>query len=433
MTPPNRRAGKRARLPALFLLTTLMGLPACDETPKPGASPRLTDDADRRIEIFLERHWARPLAPQGEPPASVKAHDISLSPQSCARCHAAQYEGWSKSLHSRAMGPGIMGQLANMPAHARDEHQECLRCHAPLNEQADSLSEAIARGFRGKPVTRPPLNVARPLHESGLACAACHVRVYEWYGPPRRDGSSPTGDVAQFPHAAWKVSPAFGDSRFCAACHQFRKDEYALNGKLLENTYEEWKASRFAREGKSCQSCHMPDRRHLWRGIHDPDMVATGVKIQATAPSVSVGSVAALLVIRNTGTGHYFPTYVTPRVVAEGYQEDAEGRMLEDTLKVHVIARQVPPDLSEEIADSRIPPDGEARLDYRVPLNQKAAALVFRVRVEPDAFYTWFYETLLRDGSACKGEAQIRLALDESRKTPFILYFTRQVLSARQP
>ncbi len=22
-----------------------------------------------------------------------------------------------------------------------------------------------------------------------------------------------------------------------------------------------------------CQTCHMPDRRHLWRGIHDSDMV----------------------------------------------------------------------------------------------------------------------------------------------------------------
>ncbi len=27
------------------------------------------------------------------------------------------------------------------------------------------------------------------------------------------------------------------------SCHQFGADGYALNGKLLENTYEEWKAS----------------------------------------------------------------------------------------------------------------------------------------------------------------------------------------------
>ena len=32
------------------------------------------------------------------------------------------------------------------------------------------------------------------------------------------------------------------DSRFCAACHQFTKDEYALNGKLLQDTHAEWQA-----------------------------------------------------------------------------------------------------------------------------------------------------------------------------------------------
>ena len=316
------------------------------------------------------------------------------------------------------MGPGIMGQLAAMPADARDEHQACIRCHAPLKEQADSLSAAIA-GSPAVPV----------LHEQGVACAACHVRGYEWHGPPRRDGSSPSGDLTALPHNAWKANAAFGDSRFCAACHQFRTDEYALNGKLLENTYEEWRASRFAREGRSCQSCHMPERRHLWRGIHDPEMVRSGVEIDATVPELSGQGVAAALTIRNTGVGHYFPTYVTPRVVAEGYQEDASGRMIAGTLVQLVIARQVPLDLSREIADTRVPPDGEARLDYRAQLGRRAAALVFRVRVEPDAFYTGFYESILRDESVGKDAARIRLALEQSRQSGFTFYVKRQSLS----
>jgi len=314
------------------------------------------------------------------------------------------------------MGPGIMGQLAAMAADARDEHQDCIRCHAPLKEQADSLSAAIA----GK--------AASPLHEQGLVCAACHLRGYEWHGPPRRDGSSPSGDLSAFPHNGWKASPAFSDSRFCAACHQFQKDEYALNGKLLENTYEEWKASRFAREGRSCQSCHMPERRHLWRGIHDPEMVRSGVEIIAGQPAVSGRSIAAALTIRNTGVGHYFPTYVTPRVVAEGYQEDAGGAMIAGTLVEQVVARQVPLDLSREIADTRIPPDGEARLDYRAQLDRRAAALVLRVRVEPDAFYSGFYESILGDESVRKDAAQIRAALEQSRKSAFTLYVKRQRL-----
>jgi hypothetical protein len=385
----------------------LAGLGGCGKAPDPSAA-----------EAFLEQHWARPLAAQGEAPASARAQQISLSPQSCASCHAAQFEDWSTSLHSRAMGPGIMAQLAAMPADARDEHQACIRCHAPLKEQADSLSAAIA-GSPAVPV----------LHEQGVACAACHVRGYEWHGPPRRDGSSPSGDLTALPHNAWKANAAFGDSRFCAACHQFRTDEYALNGKLLENTYEEWRASRFAREGRSCQSCHMPERRHLWRGIHDPEMVRSGVEIDATVPELSGQGVAAALTIRNTGVGHYFPTYVTPRVVAEGYQEDVSGRMIAGTLVQLVIARQVPLDLSREIADTRVAPDGEARLEYRAPRRRRAAALVFRVRVEPDAFYTAFYQSILRDGAAGPGEAQIRVALEQSRQSAFTFYLKRQPLS----
>src|SRR5439155_14402052 len=31
------------------------------------------------------------------------------------------------------------------------------------------------------------------------------------------------------------------------------------------------------------RSCHMPDRRHLWRGVHHPEMVRSGVTIDASA------------------------------------------------------------------------------------------------------------------------------------------------------
>ncbi len=65
----------------------------------------------------------------------------------------------------------------------------------------------------------------------------------------------------------------FWKSDFCAVCHQFSPDQ-AINGKLLENTVEGWRQSPQAAAGQTCQSCHMPSRRHLWRGIHDPDMVA---------------------------------------------------------------------------------------------------------------------------------------------------------------
>ena len=376
---------------------------------------------------FLQKHWSRPLQTQGNPPAHFSPLEASLDPRACGTCHVAQFNDWKQSRHSLAMGPGIMGQLLNMPAAATEEHQDCIRCHAPLREQADSLVAALARGpDKG---LRPPVDAGPALHEQGLICAACHMRGHQRYGPPRKDGSKPESG-AQLPHGGWVSEAAFGDSRFCAACHQFTNDGYALNGKLLENTYEEWRTSRHAREGRTCQSCHMPDRRHQWRGIHDAETVKSGITIEMTAARVKSGTVAAALSIRNTGTGHFFPTYVTPKVVAQAYQEDVRGKALPGTLQEYVIGRQVSPDLITEIADTRIAPDQQALFDYRAPLHRDTVSLAFRVRVEPDAFYTGFYRDLLKGGQAGSGERLIRQALKDSMESAFTLYFQREPLSA---
>jgi nitrate/TMAO reductase-like tetraheme cytochrome c subunit len=372
------------------------------------------------VEAFLARHWARPLAPQGPAPAGFSPQEAALDANSCGACHAQQLADWRTTLHAGAMGPGVLGQLLDMAPEALEEHQGCIRCHAPLAEQAMSLSEAIA-----KPQAR---DRPAPLHEQGLTCAACHVRGHERFGPLRRDGSAPKAGEGQLPHGGWKASAAFEDSRFCAACHQFAEGDFALNGKLLENTYEEWKASRYAREGKSCQSCHMPDRRHLWRGVHDEQAMKAGVTIRTTPPIKAGDTLEASLAIRNTGTGHHFPTYVTPKVIAEIYQADAAGAVLQGTLQQHVIARLVELDLSREIADTRLAPDEEAALNYRRRAHPRAASLVYRVRVEPDAFYTGFYESLLANNQTVRGRQLIGAALEHSRRAQFTFFEERRAL-----
>jgi hypothetical protein len=94
-------------------------------------------------------------------------------------------------------------------------------------------------------------------------------------------------------------------------CHQFAEDGFALDGKLLENTYEEWKATRFAEDGVQCQNYQMPDRRHLWRGIHDPEMVKPGVTVELSTKQTSYRPgqmLQAVLRITNSGVGHHVPT-----------------------------------------------------------------------------------------------------------------------------
>lgn len=379
-------------------------------------APALADDS---AAAFLARHWTRPLAPQGKPPANFSPIESSLNPADCGSCHAAQHADWQNALHARAMGPGLIGQLVNLPAAARDQHQDCIRCHAPLAEQADDLAAALAA----------PRREAPGLHRQGLSCAGCHVRAHTRYGPPRKDGSAPDAAAnQQLPHGGFVAAAAFEDARFCSACHQFEADGFALNGKLLENTYAEWKASRHAGEGRTCQACHMPDRRHLWRGIHDPETVRSGVTFAPEPPTVSDRQVRAALTIRNTGSGHYFPTYVTPRLIVEIEQAGADGQALRGTRVARTIQRKVPLDLSREVFDTRLPPDGEMRLDYRQPKAKGATTLIYRLRVEPDEYYARFYRSILANGEAGRGAPLIREALRQAETSGFIAYERRSSL-----
>lgn len=392
---------------------------------------------DPSSEEFLARHWSRPLAPQGPAPAKFSATEVSLNPADCGQCHASQLADWRSSQHSRAMGPGVLGQLIELAPAARDEHQECLRCHAPLAEQADALASDIAAS--AAKTTRPAAAVDAPapgsgLHSHGLTCAGCHVRSHQRFGPPRRDGSAPDAATnAVLPHGGFTASAAFEDSRFCATCHQFEADGFALNGKLLENTYEEWRVSRHARDGRTCQSCHMPERRHHWRGIHDPATVRSGVSFTPEAAVLKGKTVRTSLRVRNTGTGHFFPTYVTPRVIVEIEQLAKDGSPLRGTRVAKIIQRRVPLDLSREISDTRLPPDGEMRLDYRQPRARGAAFLAYRLRVEPDEFYARFYRSILAGGGAGRGAAPIRDALRQAEASPFVAFDERRPLAAGSP
>lgn len=214
--------------------------------------------SDMTSAAFLEIYWARPLPAQGRAPKNFSPLEASLMPTDCGSCHSEQFRDWQTSLHAQAMGPGLMGQLVDMDPAARDDHQACIRCHAPLAEQADALVSEL--GTAEHPTADASTAALRvtSLHRQGVVCAACHVRAHQRSGPPRRDGSAP--DAAQnatLPHAGFVAAEAFENSRFCSACHQFQPDEYALNDKLLENTYQEWTNSRHAREGRTCQSCHI--------------------------------------------------------------------------------------------------------------------------------------------------------------------------------
>jgi hypothetical protein len=127
----------------------------------------------------------------------------------------------------------------------------------------------------------------------------------------------------------------------------------------------------------------MPDRRHQWKGIHDPDMVRSGLTITA---------------------------------LLDGAGQPVPGSRVEK-----IIAREVSLDLSREFFDTRLRPGQSATLAYRPRLDTAGLRAHFSVVVEPDAFYERFFEALVRQGTG-RGEGQIREALDTARRSPFTVF-----------
>jgi len=376
-----------------------------------------THAADREIH-FLEQHWRMPIPPQGRPPAHFTALEASLDPESCAVCHRPQYDDWKGSVHGKSMGPGVVGQTMELIQEDPSSALICYGCHAPLAEQQEKVRRAKRSRARFE---KNPAFLAS-LQSKGLTCAGCHVRSHRRYGPPRLDGSlENSSPISQLPHRGAIRSAAFERSEFCSACHQFEADGQALNGTLLENTYSEWQESRYAREGRTCQSCHMPGRRHAWPGIHDPEMVRSGVTVRLTRGDAR-DRVEATITLANTGVGHYFPTYVTPKVIVRFELVDAANNRVDGSLHEERIGREVTLDLERELFDTRIPPGHTRTVRYVRTIAGPGLRLRASVIVAPDDFYVKFFEAKVPRARSERARALLDQALAEAQNSSFVLF-----------
>ena len=362
-------------------------------------------------------HWQRPIPPQGTAPDGTLEPAKSLLPEDCGVCHPSQYADWKASLHSLAMGPGVVGQF---PALGADEVLQCHSCHAPMSEQiggTDPGGADVGGAFRDNPLDNPALA------SHGLVCAACHLREHRWHGPPLREGRT---SMSQLAHGEPIRSPHFEASEFCKPCHQHPPDSMLVNGKPVENTYNEWLASPQAAQGIRCQQCHMPDRRHLWRGIHDVEMTRQGLTIEAALePEVPKAGAAlrATLTVTNSGVGHAFPTYTTPAVYLRAAFLDRDDRPIRGTYEEKILQRRL--DMSvvpwRETFDTRILPgkSSQLRFDHQVP--EQAASLYLWIWVDPDQFYNAFFQSMLGRGDFA-GRPRIEAALAETVRRQYLLW-----------
>ncbi len=353
--------------------------------------------AAAQVESDLPVHyWQHPLSAQGEKPKHWSPMYSDLKPETCAQCHQEQYDAWQGSRHAKAYSPGLSGQFPSM---GMASSQACLQCHAPLAEQAFKHPEDLQKKHE--------------LRQSGVSCAVCHVRAWQRYGPPRL-GSMQTGHIETSVHGGFTALKGFEQSRFCASCHQF-PESMAINGKPLENTLAEWRASGFASKGVHCQACHMPNRQHLFRGIHDKAMTLRGLLIHIDQSMPTPG-----LSISSTAIGHAFPTYVTPKVLVLEQAFDGKGSLLQSWQ--WAIVREVYYDQGwKERRDTRLMP-GETRLYRAAKIPKTAVRLRFRIEVQPDAFYQGVYRSLLQHQTEQAGDQALRKALAMTESSPYTLY-----------
>ena len=354
-------------------------------------------------------HWQQPLKPQGPPPEHWSDLEKSLEPQDCAQCHADKFEEWKTSLHAHAMSPGFVGQIMT---YSEQGANDCMECHAPLAEQKVAFQQAVARGEGHLPASQG-------LAAAANSCAGCHVRENQRFGPPQKDTGQTGQSDPDNPHGGVFRTVEFEKSDFCASCHQFPQD-YAINGKPLENTVFEWQASPQAAQGISCQNCHMPDRKHLWRGIHDPGMVESGLTVQ-----YDLTSDTASFTLTNSGVGHAFPTYITPKVIMHAVALDADGQPIADTAVSYVIKRDVGYAGGRwlEYSDTRLLPGEKASLDLDW---EDSRRIRMWLDVRPDDYYEQeVYGDLVTgyaDNSPEKG--LIEQAITQARANNFILFDT---------
>ncbi len=358
----------------------------------------------RAADFSFEKHWNFPIQPQGPPPENFSDLEASLDPEDCGTCHEAQYEDWKTSLHSKSMGPGVTGQF-HPPWLDQSTISICGYCHSPLAEQSP---------FKGLPDGHLKKNpeFSPELRSQGIVCAGCHTRRHVRYGP-----TPLAGKVKDPPHNSFVEVENFGNSEFCKPCHQFQPQDRRLNDKLLQNTYEEWKNSSYSKKGIQCANCHMPDRKHLWRGIHDKEMVEKGISIQAERK----GSMMFLKIL-NSGVGHNFPSYVTPKIVIRGVVIDKKGKEIPETVQEKFIGWYIKLNLSDELYDTRIPPGGEFNADFNIKSSSSGEKFSLVIQVYPDDFYNRFFKSLLDHPPEGIDLKSIKKAYEETLKSSYVLF-----------
>ena len=229
-----------------------------------------------------------------------------IGAETCARCHAAITEQWSRSAHrfasfnnpfyeasiadmrrnSNHSNPEVDAHIGHLPElegkEAKVKSKWCSGCHDPAVMLAGQMTEDFDRNS--------------PQAQAGLTCLACHAidQIHNRTGNGNYNIADEQEDPYLFPnaqagvgallhdaalkarplvHKRQMLKPFFRTSEFCGTCHKVSLDT-RLNGYRWvrgQNEYDNWHDSGVAHNAsrtfylppakKVCQECHMPSEK----------------------------------------------------------------------------------------------------------------------------------------------------------------------------
>ncbi|MEZ6110072.1 MAG: multiheme c-type cytochrome [Pirellulaceae bacterium] len=339
----------------------------------------------------------------------------------CANCHPEIYAEWSQSGHARsANNPHFLNVFLGTDAAGRADvgwnlagdypegKSVCLSCHQPSREpsiESDGL-----------------LLAEESVHSLGVHCDFCHKvanvstqhvglshgRFAMTLLRPARGEKLLLGPLDDVDRGEDVYSPLYGESRYCASCH-----EGILFGTHAYSTYSEWLGTNYAERGVQCQDCHMANHRQITNmaaghgGIErDPATLSShatpgadlgflrehlslevaahresgGIVVRTTVTARDVGHLTPtghpsrqlLLVLRaNTESGQAVPLIAGERLPAaagtpdRGGQAGQPGKLYAKTLTSLDGDPHIPYwDVTELAADTRLKPDEPDRASF---------------------------------------------------------------------
>jgi DNA-binding beta-propeller fold protein YncE len=245
------------------------------------------------------------------------APDTAYDGAWCGKCHAAEYQAWSESVHAyAAKDPMMLFCLKTEEGLAGPQYSRlCAGCHDPVTTRTGDTTVTSGRG---------------------ITCLGCHDVTALTQAGGNADLQAEAHDWTQ-DHKAWASASlaVLRQPQFCGGCHSQFVPGTGLGG---ITTLDEWETSPFA-PATPCVDCHMAPVSSGGKDHHFPGgNVFMGNFIAQAAPpaqqadaSVSATLLAGetynlqhtvkmqahtvsggvVVTIGNAGAGHWFPTGVT--------------------------------------------------------------------------------------------------------------------------